>query len=125
MAAYAGGMFTESLIFALAAQLITIKGHVVDARTRAHVGLAKVELLRSQTPLDKRYTGTDGRFFFGGFPEGPYRIVVESPEYETYALELDMASAGFPITVELARKKNRRRSISLPSYRFVPAIHPF
>jgi len=106
MAAYAGRMFTESLIFALAAQLMTIEGNVVDARTRAGVVLAKVELLRSQTPLDKRYTAADGRFFFGGFPEGPYRIVVESPEYETYAFELDMASAGFPITVELIRKKN-------------------
>jgi len=99
-------MFTESLIFALAAQLITIEGHVVDARTRAGVVLAKVELIRSQTPLDKRYTGTDGRFFFGGFPEGPYRIVVESPEYESYTFELDMAAAGFPFTVELIRKKN-------------------
>ena len=116
MAAYAGRMFTESLIFALAAQLITIEGHVVDARTHAGVVLAKVELMRLQTPLDKRYTDADGRFFFGGFPAGPYRIVVESSEYETAAFELDMASAGFPITVELVRKKN------LPAINMPPVV---
>ena len=98
-------MFTHSLILAIAAQIASIEGQVVDAATHGSIPFARVELLFAQTPLDRQFTDKEGRFAFAKRAAGPYTVSVEYSGYETTSVVVDTLAAKFPVTIELVRKK--------------------
>lgn len=75
-----------------------VEGQVRDARTRAILVSAKVELLYLGGPVDVDYSDSEGRFQFTNVGRQRYMISVVHPGYE--AVELDLAARGW-VEIEL------------------------
>jgi tetratricopeptide (TPR) repeat protein len=113
-------MLTQILILALAAESAAIEGYVRDTRTHNGIALASVELWRAETPIQQRYTDSNGRFNLGYAAGQGYALVVEASGYETSRVNIDQHETALSLSIELVRKKasdnNERRIISLHEY---------
>src|SRR5215510_6625414 len=98
-------MITQTLIFALLAQVSAIEDEVRDSRTHTPIPFARVELFRSQTPVTRQSTGPDGRFQFGFLPPAHYLISVDASEYEPTSMEFESEMRALPIIIEVTRKR--------------------
>jgi tetratricopeptide (TPR) repeat protein len=98
-------MITQSVVFALFTQLMTIDGQVRDARSHAPISYARVELSNAQVPVDQQFTDGEGHFRFRYVSSGPYMISVAHSMYESFTVEMDVPMNTFPVIVGLVRKK--------------------
>jgi tetratricopeptide (TPR) repeat protein len=98
-------MITHTLIFAVLAQVSAIYGEVRDSRTHAPIAFARVELLRSQTPVSRELTGSDGRFGFGLLSPAQYVASVDISGYEPISVDFDPETTVLPIIIEMNRKR--------------------
>jgi predicted Zn-dependent protease len=98
-------MITHTLIFAMLAQVSVIEGEVRDSGTHAPIPFARVELFRSQTPVARQSSGTDGRFQFGLLPPAHYVISVDIAGYEPNSMDFETDRTVFPMIIEMTRKR--------------------
>src|SRR5258706_8509313 len=110
-------MFTPSLALVMLTQFGTIDGQIRDARTHLAIPLARVELLRAQTPIDLKITDSDGRFTFRYVAPGPYTIAVNHYDYRVSSVEIDAPAVAFPVFVDLVRKEAPSAKASVKSLR--------
>jgi len=87
------------------AQVSAIYGEVRDSRTHAPIPFARVELFRSQAPVSRQLTGSDGRFQFGFLPPANYVVSVDISGYETTGLDFEPETSVVPIIIEMNRKR--------------------
>ena len=96
-------MITQTLIFALLAQVSAIEGEVRDSRTHTPIPFARVELFRSQTPVTRQSTGPDGRFQFGFLPPAHYVLVVDVSGYEPTSMDFESEMSVLPMITRRSR----------------------
>jgi len=114
-------MFTHILIVTLAAEFLSIDGRIRDAYTHNAISLASVELRREETPVDRQYSDTEGRFRFIDVVPGLYKISVEISGYEDSLVEVDLPQRAFSVSIDLVPKKTLATLDSSP----VVSLHDY